>query len=89
LGASERGRGGDLGSFYEPLKEFSGQNCCPFLKTCSVKLTRDYFLRICNTHGYVNCHHFAKRIGELRTPINWLQRIAVEKAKRTQGRFQK
>jgi len=79
LSASENSRGGDVESFYESLRELNEEKCCPFLKSCSVDLTRDYFLKICNTNSYASCHHFAKRLGELRTPIRWLQKIAVEK----------
>lgn len=88
MGISDRGREGDIKSYYEALKESSSKNCCPFLKTCSVKLTRDYFLRVCNTNVYVNCHHLAKRIGELKTPVGWLQKIAVESDAKAQKRSQ-
>lgn len=80
MGTPERGREGGVKSFFRDLQEFSGKSFCPFLKTCSVKLTKDYFVRVCNTNGYMNCHHFAKRIGDLKTPVVWLQRIAVERA---------
>lgn len=80
MGISERGRDGDIRSHYKAQNELSDKNYCPFFKTCSVQITRDYFNRVCNTNGYLNCHHFSKRLGELKTPIGWLQRIAVEKA---------
>jgi hypothetical protein len=79
LDAPEKSKEGDVESFYESLRELSEEKYCPFLKSCSVDLTRDYFLKICNTNSYASCHHFAKRLGELRTPIGWLQKIAVEK----------
>ena len=79
MSTSERGREGNAESFYESLRELSEEKYCPFLKSCSVDLTRDYFLKICNTNSYATCHHFAKRIGELKTPIVWLQKIAVER----------
>lgn len=86
MGISDRGREGDIESYYEALKEFGGKNCCPFLKTCSVQITKEYFLRVCNTNAYMNCHHLAKRIGELKTPIGWLQKIAVENDANAQKR---
>jgi hypothetical protein len=79
LDAPEKSRGGDVESFYESLKELNEEKFCPFLKSCSVDLTRDYFLKICNTNSYASCQHFAKRLGELKTPINWLWKIAVER----------
>ena len=79
LDAPEKSREGDVESFYDSLRELSEEKCCPFLKSCTIDLTRDYFLKICNTNGYASCHHFAKRIGELRPPICWLQKIAVER----------
>lgn len=79
MDAPEKSKEGDVESFYESLRELSEEKYCPFLKSCSVDLTRDYFLKICNTNSYASCHHFAKRLGELRTPIGWLQKIAVEK----------
>lgn len=79
MSTSERGREGNAESFYESLRELSEEKHCPFLKSCSVELTRDYFLKICNTNSYATCHHFAKKIGELKNPIGWLQKIAVER----------
>lgn len=86
MGISDRGGDGDVKSYYEALKESGAKNCCPFLKTCSVKITRDYFRRVCNTNAYLNCHHLAKRIGELKAPIGWLQKIAVETDAKAQKR---
>lgn len=79
MAASERGKEGDVDSFYENLQELSEEKWCPFLKSCSIDLTRDYFIKICNTNAYATCHHFAKRLGELKTPVGWLQKIAVER----------
>jgi hypothetical protein len=44
-------------------------------------VTKDFFSRVCKSPAYVNCHHFAKRVGELMTPISWLQKMAVDQAK--------
>jgi len=31
--------------------------------------------------GYKSCHHYAERVGELRIPIQWLQKVAIEREK--------
>ena len=41
---------------------------CPYLNDCGVYITKDFFRRICNSPSYLNCHHFAKRVGEPRPP---------------------
>ena len=46
-----------------------------------VQITKDFFSRICNSPAYVNRHHFAKKVNELKTPMSWLQKIAVDQAK--------
>jgi len=65
----------------EALERRFRRRDCPFIKDCTVEVTRDYFTRICSTPAYVNCHHYARRVGELRTPLGWLQKIAVDQAK--------
>lgn len=79
LGAFENRRDVDI-SDSETVKEFGDGRYCPFVTSCAVDLTKDYFVKVCNGSGYVSCHHFAKRIGELRRPMNWLQKLAVERA---------
>ena len=54
---------------------------CPLLAECQHKVTREYFLRICMGGGYKSCNHYAERMGELRIPIQWLQKVAVEQEK--------
>ena len=83
MGISKKGGDRARASQFRSLKTSSDKSCCPFLKTCTVKLTRDYFLRVCNTNGFVNCHHLAKKIGELKTPVAWPQKLAVESDIRT------
>jgi hypothetical protein len=78
LGTFENRKDADTEAF-EDVKDFGDGRFCPFLKSCLTDLTRDYFVKVCNTTGYSNCHHFAKKIGELKTPIAWLLRIAVER----------
>ena len=53
---------------------------CPSLLECETAVTQDYFRRICGTQGYVKCHHYAKRMGELKSPMTWLQHQAIYEA---------
>lgn len=70
-----------MSTLSEAMQEKFGRKDCPYLQDCSVPITKDFFQRICKTPGYLNCHHFAKRVGELQTPITWLQKLAVDQAK--------
>lgn len=70
-----------MSTFSEALQEKFERKSCPFLYDCDVPVTKDFFMRICKTPGYVNCHHYAKRAGELEKPMTWLQRIAIDEAK--------
>jgi hypothetical protein len=72
----------------EALRRKLGKRDCPYLNDCGVKVTKDYFSRICNSTVYINCHHFAKRMGELRTPIGWLQKLAIDQAKRIEQKIE-
>lgn len=54
---------------------------CPLLKSCRHMVTIQYFRRICNTGAYPTCRHYSKRMNQLKTPLQWLQKLAVEKAK--------
>ena len=65
----------------ETLQQKQGRRDCPYIHECETQVTKDYFTRVCNTVAYINCHHFAKMVGELRTPMNWLQRLAVDQAR--------
>lgn len=65
----------------ETLQEKLGRRDCPYIHECEVQVTKDYFSRVCNTTAYVNCHHFAKMVGELRTPMSWIQKLAIDQAK--------
>ena len=68
-------------SFSEALQKKLNKKDCPYIQDCQVKITKDFFNRICNSPAYVNCHHFAKKVNELRTPMAWLQKMAVDQAK--------
>jgi len=56
---------------------------CPNVCACDASITRDFFSRICHSEAYINCHHFARQVGELITPMSWLQRLAVEECQQT------
>jgi hypothetical protein len=64
----------------EALQRISNRKECPSLLECESAVTQDYFKRICGTRGYVRCHHYARRMGELKAPMAWLQRLAMIEA---------
>ena len=61
----------------EALQQVLRRENCPFALDCEASVTRNFFDRICNSTYYPNCHHFARRFGELHTPMEWLQKLAV------------
>ena len=67
----------------EATQEMQGKEACPYLLHCRVLLTNYFFNRICNSPSYPNCHHFARRIKELRAPLAWLQKLAVHEGRQT------
>jgi hypothetical protein len=50
---------------------------------CEAPVTRNFFTRICNSTHYLNCHHFARKMDELKSPMTWLQALAVHEEKTT------
>ena len=60
------------------MSENKNQTHCRDLLECDVRITKDFFKRICSTEAYVNCHHFAKRGNQLKSPMEWVQWIAIE-----------
>ena len=70
-----------MSTLSEVMQEKFNKKHCPFINDCGVPVTKDFFSRVCKTPGYLNCHHFAKRMDELQTPITWLQKLAVDQAK--------
>jgi len=70
-----------MSTFSEAYQEKFGRRDCPFLFECDVQVTKDFFARVCKTPAYTNCHHFAKRVGELQLPITWLQKMAIDQAR--------
>ena len=61
----------------EALQRISNRKDCPSLLECESAVTQDYFKRICGTRGYVRCHHYARTMGELKSPMIWLQHQAM------------
>jgi len=74
-------------SLSEALQKKLNKKDCPYLQDCNVKITKDFFNRICNSPAYTNCHHFAKKVNELQTPMSWLQKMAVAQAKMIEQRI--
>lgn len=64
----------------EALQRVLCRERCPYMLDCEVPITRNFFDHICNSTNYTNCHHFAKRVRELHTPMEWLQRFAVHES---------
>jgi hypothetical protein len=60
-------------AFQRVLKRYE----CPNIMECGASVTMQFFIRLCKSPNYVNCHHFAKKMGELKSPVEWLQRVAV------------
>jgi hypothetical protein len=55
---------------------------CPFLKRCKHRVTKHYFRNICDKVAYLRCRHYAKRVEEFKSPLEWLQKLAIEEAKK-------
>ncbi|MBS7629996.1 hypothetical protein KEJ47_00225 [Candidatus Bathyarchaeota archaeon] len=68
----------NLMTLSETLQQRQGRRDCPYIHECEIQVTKDYFTRVCNSALYINCHNFAKIVGELRTPMSWLQKLAVD-----------
>ena len=81
MGAQGITRGPKVSTFSEAFQEKFGRKDCPFIFDCDIEITKDFFSRVCKTPAYPNCHHFAKRVGELHVPMTWLQRIAIDQAR--------
>jgi len=66
----------------EVIQKILKRSECLCLENCHAKITKDFFNRICKAEVHINCHHFAKQMNELKTPIAWLQRLALNESKR-------
>jgi hypothetical protein len=77
-----------MSSLSEAFQKKLNRKDCPYLHDCNVFITKDFFARICNSPSYVNCHHFAKKVNELKTPMAWLQKLAVDQAKMMEQRIE-
>ena len=67
-----------MSTYSEAYQEKFKLKDCPCLLDCGIEITQDYFTRMCKKDNYTACLHFAKRFGELKAPMSWLQRQAVE-----------
>ena len=70
-----------MATLSEALQKKLGRKDCPYLQSCGIQVTKDFFKRICGTTAYVNCHHYAKWVDELKTPMSWLQKLAIDQAR--------
>jgi hypothetical protein len=66
----------------EALQRVLRRESCPYLIDCVAPVTKEFFGRICNSAAYLKCHHFARRVGELKAPMAWLQRFAMDEERR-------
>jgi hypothetical protein len=66
----------------EALQRVLRKESCPYLIDCVAPVTKEFFSRICNSAAYLKCHHFARRVGELKAPVAWLQRFAMDEERR-------
>ena len=64
----------------EVFQEKFGKRECPFILRCDVEVIKGFFGQVCKTPNYTSCNYFARRMGELRVPMVWLQRYAVSHA---------
>jgi hypothetical protein len=66
----------------EAIQRVLRRESCPYLIDCVAPVTKEFFGRICNSAAYLKCHHFARRVGELKAPMAWLQRFAMDEERR-------
>ena len=66
----------------EAIHRVLRRESCPYLIDCVAPVTKEFFGRICNSAAYLKCHYFARRVGELKAPMAWLQRFAMDEEKR-------
>jgi hypothetical protein len=65
----------------EAIQRVLRRESCPYLIDCAASITKDFFGRICNSGRYPKCHYFARRVDELKAPLAWLQRLAIDEEK--------
>jgi hypothetical protein len=61
----------------EAIQVIQRSEDCPYLLDCGIPVTKNFFNCLCNSSRYTDCHHFARRAGELQAPLVWLQRRAM------------
>ena len=67
-----------MSTYSEAYQEKFKRKDCPFILNCEIEVTHDFFTRMCKRDNYTGCQHFAKRFGELKVPMSWLQKHAIE-----------
>jgi hypothetical protein len=67
-----------MSTYSEAYQDIFKRKDCPYILDCGIEVTKDYFIRMCKRDNYTSCQHFAKRCGELKIPMSWLQRQAIE-----------
>ncbi len=67
-----------MSTYSEAYQEKFKLKDCPCILDCGVEVTHDFFTRMCKRDNYTSCQHFAKRFGELKFPMTWLQKQAIE-----------
>ena len=70
----------------ENLLRHTFASSCPCLMSCDSGITEDYFVSICNSAGYEKCHQLARMMDTLKTPMKWLQRVAIKNASTARAR---
>lgn len=61
----------------EALQQVLHRGDCPYLLDCGVPVTKNFFNHLCNSARYTDCHHYARRAGEIQAPLVWLQKLAM------------
>ena len=50
-----------------------------------MNVTKEFFNRVCNAKSFANCQIYARKNDMMRTPIRWVQQMAVEISKKTKS----
>jgi hypothetical protein len=62
----------------EALQRVTGRDSCPMLTKCDWNIAKGYLVHFCMSRNYVRCHYLAKRMGELKSPVDCISRLAME-----------
>ncbi len=61
-------------------KEEGTPQSCPDFNTCESRITKGFYDRICNSKQFKQCHFFAMRHGDIKTPVDWLVSMAIQES---------